>query len=35
MRSQIDELIVSIDKSNNILNTAERAGMEVSGPSLK
>ena len=35
MRSQIDELIVSIDKSSNILNTAERAGMEVSRPKFE
>jgi predicted CXXCH cytochrome family protein len=30
MRSRIDELIASIDKSNAILNQAERKGMEVS-----
>jgi predicted CXXCH cytochrome family protein len=30
MRSRIDELIGSIDKSTEILNRAERAGMEVS-----
>lgn len=35
MRSEIDELIVNIDKSNNILNTAERAGMEVSRPKFE
>ncbi len=32
MRSQIDELIASIGKSTDILNNAERAGMEVSRP---
>jgi hypothetical protein len=30
MRSRIDELLASIDKSSEILNRAERAGMEVS-----
>jgi predicted CXXCH cytochrome family protein len=32
MRSRIDSLIASIDKSTEILNRAERAGMEVSKP---
>ena len=32
MRSQIDQLIASIDKSNDILSLAERKGMEVSKP---
>jgi predicted CXXCH cytochrome family protein len=32
MRSRIDELIASIDRSTQILNRAERAGMEVSKP---
>ena len=32
MRSRIDELMASIDKSNQILNLAERKGMEVSKP---
>jgi predicted CXXCH cytochrome family protein len=32
MRSEMDELIASIDKSTDILNQAERAGMEVSRP---
>ena len=32
MRSRIDELIASIDKSNQILSVAERKGMEVSKP---
>src|SRR6266498_2478801 len=35
MRSRIDELIASIDKSTGILNTAERAGMEVSRPKFE
>ncbi len=35
MRSRIDELIASIDKSTTILNTAERAGMEVSRPKFE
>ena len=35
MRSRIDELIASIDKSTVILNTAERAGMEVSRPKFE
>jgi predicted CXXCH cytochrome family protein len=35
MRSQIDELIGSIDKSTEILNRAERAGMEVSRPKFE
>src|SRR6266545_193363 len=35
MRSRIDELIASIDKSTAILNTAERAGMEVSRPKFE
>ena len=32
MRTRIDQLIVSIDKSNEILSLAERKGMEVSKP---
>jgi predicted CXXCH cytochrome family protein len=32
MRSRIDQLIASIDKSNEILSVAERKGMEVSKP---
>ena len=32
MRSRIDQLIASIDKSTQILNLAERKGMEVSKP---
>jgi len=35
MRSRIDELIGSIDKSTEILNRAERAGMEVSKPKFE
>ena len=35
MRSQIDELIASIGKSSDILNQAERAGMEVSRPKFE
>ena len=35
MRGRIDELIGSIDKSNEILNRAERAGMEVSRPKFE
>jgi predicted CXXCH cytochrome family protein len=35
MRSKIDELIGSIDKSTEILNRAERAGMEVSKPKFE
>ncbi len=35
MRSRIDELIASIDKSTEILNRAERAGMEVSKPKFE
>ena len=35
MRSQIDKLIASIDKSTEILNRAERAGMEVSKPKFE
>jgi predicted CXXCH cytochrome family protein len=35
MRGQIDELITSIDKSTQILDTAERAGMEVSRPKFE
>ena len=35
MRSRIDELIASIDKSTEILNRAERAGMEVSRPKFE
>ncbi len=35
MRLQIDKLIASIDKSTEILNRAERAGMEVSKPKFE
>ncbi len=35
MRSRIDELIASIGKSTEILNRAERAGMEVSKPKFE
>ena len=35
MRSKIDELLASIDKSNEILNRAERSGMEVSKPKFE
>ena len=35
MRSRIDELIGSIDKSTEILTRAERAGMEVSKPKFE
>jgi predicted CXXCH cytochrome family protein len=35
MRSRIDELVASIDKSTEILNRAERAGMEVSRPKFE
>jgi len=35
MRSRIDELIASIDKSSAILNLAERKGMEVSKPKFE
>jgi hypothetical protein len=35
MRSSIDGLIASIDKSTEILNRAERAGMEVSKPKFE
>jgi len=35
MRSQIDDLIASIGKSNDILDQAERAGMEVSRPKFE
>ncbi len=35
MRSRIDELIASLDKSTEILNRAERAGMEVSKPKFE
>jgi len=35
MRSQIDQLIANIDKSTEILNRAERAGMEVSRPKFE
>jgi predicted CXXCH cytochrome family protein len=35
MRSQIDELIASIGKSTDILDKAERAGMEVSRPKFE
>ena len=35
MRSQIDDLIASIGKSTNILDQAERAGMEVSRPKFE
>jgi predicted CXXCH cytochrome family protein len=35
MRSRIDELVASIDKSTEILTRAERAGMEVSRPKFE
>jgi predicted CXXCH cytochrome family protein len=35
MRSRIDELLASIGKSTDILNKAERAGMEVSKPKFE
>ncbi len=35
MRTRIDELIASIGKSTEILNRAERAGMEVSKPKFE
>lgn len=35
IRSRIDELMTSIVKSNEILNRAERAGMEVSRPKFE
>ena len=35
MRGRIDELIGSVDKSTEILNRAERAGMEVSRPKFE
>jgi len=35
MRSRIDQLIASIDKSTDILNLAERKGMEVSKPKFE
>jgi len=35
MRSRIDELIGSIRKSTEILDSAERAGMEVSKPKFE
>ena len=35
MRSRIDELIAGIDKSTEILDRAERAGMEVSRPKFE
>ncbi|HJZ79236.1 MAG TPA: hypothetical protein VKD91_02790, partial [Pyrinomonadaceae bacterium] len=35
MRSRLDELIASIDKSTAILNQAERKGMEVSKPKFE
>jgi predicted CXXCH cytochrome family protein len=35
IRSRIDDLIASIDKSTAILNRAERAGMEVSKPKFE
>jgi predicted CXXCH cytochrome family protein len=35
MRSRIEELIASIDKSNDILSLAERKGMEVSKPKFE
>ena len=35
MRTRIDELIASIDKSTSILNQAERKGMEVSKPKFE
>ena len=35
MRTRIDELVASIDKSTEIINRAERAGMEVSRPKFE
>ena len=35
MRTRIDALVASIDKSNGILNQAERKGMEVSKPKFE
>jgi predicted CXXCH cytochrome family protein len=35
MRTRIDELLASIAKSTDILNSAERAGMEVSRPKFE
>ena len=35
MRSRIDELLASINKSTEILNQAERKGMEVSKPKFE
>ena len=35
MRSRIDQLIAAIDKSSQILNLAERKGMEVSKPKFE
>jgi len=35
MRNRIDELIASVDKSTEILDRAERAGMEVSRPKFE
>jgi predicted CXXCH cytochrome family protein len=35
MRTRIDQLIASIDKSNQILSVAERKGMEVSKPKFE
>jgi predicted CXXCH cytochrome family protein len=35
MRSRIDELLTSIDRSKEILDRAERAGMEVSKPKFE
>ena len=35
MRTRIDELLASISKSTDILNSAERAGMEVSRPKFE
>ena len=35
MRSRIDELLASINKSTEILSRAERAGMEVSNPKFE
>jgi predicted CXXCH cytochrome family protein len=35
MRTRIDELVASIDKSTEIINRAERAGMEVSKPKFE
>jgi hypothetical protein len=35
MRARIDELIASTDKSEEILNRAERVGMEVSRPKFE